>query len=165
MISKKQELVIDSNLQDLNKVVHMVEEISDAYNINNTYFGNILVSLTEAVRNAIIHGNREDHVKKVHILFSSSNTALSFSVRDEGEGFDPARIPDPTEAEEGEGAGIKKGLYLIRSLSDELYFKDGGRLLEIVFHISSINYELSMHRTKALRNYFQSQEQKVSREK
>lgn len=161
MMFRKQELSIESGLHNLYKVEQLVEEISDFCNINNTYFGNILISLTEAVKNAIIHGNKEDINKKVTVIFESRPSGLSFIVRDEGEGFDINTIPDPTNETEEEGKKIKTGLYLIKSLSDVVNFKNKGSQIEIEFFISSINYQLSVDRSKALKAYFQTEDQKA----
>ncbi|MHC1706754.1 MAG: ATP-binding protein [Bacteroidales bacterium] len=161
MMFRTQQLIIESGLQNLYKVEQFVEELSDFYNINNTYFGNILISLTEAVKNAIVHGNKEDPNKKVSIIFETRPTGMFFHVSDEGDGFDMSIIPDPTEVQEEEGRKIKTGLYLIKSLSDNLIFKNKGSVIEFEFFISSINYQLSVDRSKALKGYFQPQDQKI----
>lgn len=160
---RTQQLIIESGLQNLYKVEHFVEELSDFYNVNNTYFGNILISLTEATKNAIIHGNKEDINKKVTIIFEARPTGMFFRVSDEGEGYDSSLIPDPTEIEAEEGRKIKTGLYLIKSLCDTVVFKNKGSVIEFEFYVSSINYQLSVDRSKALKGYFQSQDQKVKK--
>ncbi|MCX6269756.1 MAG: ATP-binding protein [Bacteroidetes bacterium] len=164
MIFKKQELSIESGLQNLYKIEKFVEEISDFFNVNNTYFGNILIALTEAVKNAIVHGNKEDIDKKVLVIFESKPSGLTFIVKDEGGGFDSDSIPNPTDLEVVEGRKIKTGLYLIRSLADEVNFKDNGRQIEIQFYISSINYQLAVDRSKALKEYFHTVEIKQKKE-
>lgn len=163
MMFRTQQLIIESGLQNLYKVEQFVEELSDFYNINNTYFGNILISLTEAVKNAIVHGNKEDISKMVTIVFEVRPTGMFFHVSDEGEGFDTNIVPDPTEEKEEEGKKLKTGLFLIKSLSDNLIFKNNGSVIEIEFYISSINYQLSVERSKALKSYFQSEDQKIKK--
>ena len=54
---KKHTIKIKSDLQEINEVEKFVEAICDYYNINDSYFGNIIVAITEAVENAILHGN------------------------------------------------------------------------------------------------------------
>ncbi len=158
MIDHRQELILESRLESLPEIERFVEEIGDYYNINNTYFGNILVALTEAFKNAAIHGNQLDSEKKVSIVFQPVANGLAFTVQDEGPGFDPSLTPDPTEIEDG--ASAKKGLYLIRKLSDNVIFKEGGAKLDISFRISGINYELSVQRAKMLQQYFHVTEKK-----
>lgn len=163
MISHTQELVIGSQLENLNQVTGLVEEICDLYNINNTYFGNILVAVTEATKNAIIHGNKGDAGKVVRIRFESGPTGLKFSVQDEGSGFDYHTIPDPTESTDEEAKTSPRGLYLIRSLADEIVFKENGSLLQFGFHITSINYQLSAERSKLLHGYYHPDEKRVEK--
>ena len=160
---RTQQLIIESGLQNLPKVEQFIEELSDFYNVNNTYFGNILISLTEAVKNAIIHGNKEDMSKKVTIVFEARPTGMFFQVSDEGDGFDTVGTPDPTEIAEEEGKKIKTGLYLIKSLSDNVAFKNKGSVVEIDFNVSSINYQLSVDRRNALKTYFQTSDQKIKK--
>ena len=62
-------------------------------------FPDILISLTEAVNNAIIHGNKSDASKEVQVNCKHSKTGISFSIIDQGNGFDPQTIPDPTTPE------------------------------------------------------------------
>jgi len=77
----------------------MIDEICDEYSINEDYYGNILISLTEAVNNAIQHGNKNDPTKKVQIVFNAAAdlNGFSFTIKDEGNGFDYTNIPDPTD--------------------------------------------------------------------
>lgn len=154
MIDQKQQLVLESRLENMHRVERFVEEISDFYNINHNYFSNLLVSVTEAFRNSVVHGNGLNPDKKVTIEFSPAPFGLSFSVEDEGNGFDFRSVPDPTDPalEDGEQAG--RGLYLIRKLSDQVVFKEPGNRVQIDFHIASINYELTVSRAKMLNQYF-----------
>jgi serine/threonine-protein kinase RsbW len=147
--SKK--ISITSELNNINIIERFVEEICDEYSINNNYFANIMLVITEAVRNSIIHGNKLDPRKKVRLSFRSKPFGLLFVVEDEGSGFDHSNLPDPTELEESDVKGT--GLYLIRSLSDEVTFKDNGRVIEIAFKIASINYEISIKRVNELNLY------------
>ena len=95
MISDKLQLIFPSLPENIHQVEKFVEDICDEYNINNTYFGNILVALTEAVENAIVHGNKNNPAKNVEIIFVSKPEGLSFTIKDEGKGFDINQIPDP----------------------------------------------------------------------
>ena len=61
-----------------------------------TAFG-IDVAVREAVTNAMVHGNQEDETKSIEVICNCLGNALQIEVRDQGEGFDPARVPDPTE--------------------------------------------------------------------
>ena len=67
------------------------------YNITEELYGNILIAITEAVNNAIIHGNQNLIEKTTSIDYKISETELVFNVVDEGIGFDYNDIPDPTD--------------------------------------------------------------------
>jgi serine/threonine-protein kinase RsbW len=57
----------------------------------------LVTALREAVANAVRHGNRQDPDRVVRIAYTISNSTVTIRVEDEGEGFDPAEIPDPTD--------------------------------------------------------------------
>jgi len=89
----------------------------------------IEISLREALGNAMIHGNHENPVKKVHIAARCSmNGEVSITVQDEGEGFDDAALPDPTDPRR-QLLTRGRGLYLIRALMDEVSFEQNGTLV------------------------------------
>jgi serine/threonine-protein kinase RsbW len=148
-------LIIPSETAALHKVEQFIEEISDQYNIFSTYYANILMAVTEAVKNAMQHGNGWDASKKVSISFESSESGLLFTVTDEGKGFDFNAVPDPTDPEtEYETAGT--GIFLIKSLSDEVMFRNQGREVYIRFDISSINQKVYQERMTHFKNFVQA---------
>lgn len=158
---KSKEIQINSSLTELYKVEKFVETISDVYNINNNYYSTILISLDEAVRNAIEHGNNFDANKKVNISFSTKNGELVFSVKDEGNGFNLSEIPDPTNPDYNENEKVGKGLFLMKQLSDDLLSSEEGNSISLHFKVSSINKELAVQRSTALKSYFQESKQTV----
>ena len=98
-----------------------------------TAFG-VDMALREAVTNAVVHGNQEDETKSVEVIFSCLGNALEIEIRDQGEGFDPASVPDPTEP-----ANILKtsgrGIFLMRSFMDEVEWfarPEGGTTVRMV---------------------------------
>jgi serine/threonine-protein kinase RsbW len=151
------ELTIPSNIDDLTRVEIFVEEICESYYITNSYYGNILVAILEAVKNAIIHGNKKDRRKKVKIAFKSGTNGLCFTISDQGEGFDFRNVPNPLETDENNPESAGKGIFLIRSLADKVSYNTKGNLVEIVFSISSINQETSLDRISQVHRYFSKQ--------
>jgi len=151
------ELTIPSNIDDLTRVEIFVEEICESYYITNSYYGNILVAILEAVKNAIIHGNKKDRRKKVKIAFKSGTNGLCFTISDQGEGFDFRNVPNPLETDENNPERAGKGIFLIRSLADKVSYNTKGNLVEIVFSISSINQETSLDRISQVHRYFSKQ--------
>ena len=67
-------------------------------------------------------------------MMSFSNCAISFKISDEGDGFDPKTIPDPTLPENLERCG-GRGVFLMHKLSNRVVFSDNGRTVEIEFEI------------------------------
>jgi serine/threonine-protein kinase RsbW len=153
MISETLQLVLPSLPASIHQVEKFVENICDEYNINNTYFGNILVTLTEAFENAMIHGNSNDQSKNVNITFTSKPEGLSFMISDEGNGFDVSQVPDPTDINFNNETNKGRGIFLIKSLADDVKFLDNGKKVEILFKIASINSELAIGRINLLKDY------------
>jgi serine/threonine-protein kinase RsbW len=150
------ELNIPSTINHLSKVEKFVEEICDAFYITNSYFGNILLSVEEAVKNAIIHGNIQDKNKAVRIIFQRIPNGLTFTITDEGDGFNFMAVPNPIETKtEGESTG--NGIFLIRSLADKVSYNPKGNQVEIVFYISSISQETTLNRISKMNQYFTKQ--------
>jgi serine/threonine-protein kinase RsbW len=128
-------LTLASDPQQVAKVEPFVHDVATRYNVSPDIQGDILISLTEAVTNAILHGNRGDQRKHVSISFQRGLDSLSVSVSDEGPGFDPGQVPDPTCPDLLECCG-GRGLLLMRNLSDECCFSRGGSTVEMRFKIS-----------------------------
>jgi len=150
------ELNIPSSTSYLCKVEIFVEEICDVFYITNSYFGNILLSLEEAVKNAIIHGNKRDIKKTVRISFQRIPNGLSFTITDQGDGFNYWAVPNPVETkDENENTG--NGIFLIRSLADKVSYNSTGNQVEIEFYISSISQETTLNRINKMNHYFMKQ--------
>ena len=127
-------LRLPSNPRNVCQVESFVQRIVEKYRISPDVYGNILISLTEAVNNAIIHGNRKDESKTVKIQLSKDNGHLAIRVSDEGHGFDYRSIPDPTAPENLTKCG-GRGVFLMQQLSDRVNFHDDGRTVEMQFRL------------------------------
>ncbi len=108
-----------------------LKEISEEYDLFDK-FPNVLISLTEAVNNAIRHGNKYDEGKMVEIQFKELNNGALFIVIDEGPGFNDTEIEDPTKQENLEKTG-GRGVFIMEKLCDELTFHDNGRMVKLFF--------------------------------
>ncbi len=115
-------------------VESFVQGLCADYDIRKDVYSNILISLTEAVNNAIIHGNNEDENKFVQVESRIQLPYLSVRVSDEGLGFNPNSLPDPTVDENICRIG-GRGVFLIRQLSDNVRFIDNGRTVEMSFKV------------------------------
>ena len=94
---------------------------------------NFRVGVAEALANAMIYGNARDPSKRVRLEVDLSPERVAVVVRDEGEGFDPADIPDPTLPENLEEPG-GRGIFLIRELMDEVDYTGCGNCVRLVLH-------------------------------
>ena len=129
------ELVIKSNPDNIYKVEEFIEDVRDSLDFKDDVYGNVMVAITEAVNNCILHGNKGDTSKNVTILCQAKNPyRLLISVEDEGPGFDPDKLPDPTAPENIENPG-GRGVFLMRHLADEITFENEGRRVEMTFNI------------------------------
>ena len=127
-------LILESHPRNIAEVEPFVIQIVREYQVSEELFGNILITLTEAVSNAIIHGNSAKSSKKVVISTKCTNQKICFNVKDEGNGFNPNTLPDPTAPENIMNPG-GRGVFLMKQLSDSVTFKDKGRIVELEFNI------------------------------
>jgi serine/threonine-protein kinase RsbW len=127
-------LKLSSNPRSVAAVEPFIARVASKYCVNEDTYGNILVSLTEAVTNAICHGNQLDERKTVLVQLKKCKDRLHFRVSDEGGGFDYQNLPDPTCPERIQEPG-GRGVFLMRALSDEIEFLNNGSTVEIKFRI------------------------------
>jgi len=123
---------LKSVLENIQKVEDLINSIFEKNELSPDYYGNMLVALTEAVDNAIKHGNKLDENKNVDITFKHRGDNYQFTVTDEGGGFDFSNLPDPTSSENIEKPE-GRGIFLMKHLADQVNFLDNGRTIELVF--------------------------------
>lgn len=136
VLAENQKIKISSKAENIILVEKMIEDVCDVFNISEDYYGNILVALTEAVNNAIYHGNQANPNKSIEIYFKSHPTYVSFIVKDEGKGFNYDSLPDPTNPENIEKPN-GRGVFLMKNLADKVTFEDNGSKVILDFNISS----------------------------
>ena len=125
---------LSSQPESLSAVEKIVEELKTKFNVNEDAYGNMLVAVTEAVSNAIYHGNRLDPKKKIVLAYQHNDGNLSFTITDQGTGFDYYNLPDPTAPENLEKE-CGRGIFLMKHLSDQVIFSENGRVVELFFKI------------------------------
>jgi len=125
-------LKITSNVRNLSLVERLIDDVCQVYDVSDESYGNMLIAVTEAVNNAIYHGNKNNQDKFVKIGFESGNNLLVFSITDEGSGFDYNNLPDPTDPANIHRAS-GRGVFLMRQLADSIQFENNGRKVMLGF--------------------------------
>jgi serine/threonine-protein kinase RsbW len=97
---------------------------------------NFRVGLTEALSNAMLYGNSRDPSKRVLVEIALQAGRLEARVTDQGPGFDPSTVPDPTSPE-NITKPCGRGLFLMRQLLDEVSFNDQGNQVTLVLRLES----------------------------
>ncbi len=123
-----------SDLENISLVETFIDRLKDQYDIEDNIYGNMMLAVIEAVTNAIEHGNNCDCNKSVCFTTYKEDKSLRFCIEDQGCGFDPAKVPDPTLPENLEEPG-GRGVFLIRHLADLVVFDQSGSRIEIQFRI------------------------------
>ena len=134
MMNLIDQVKIPSRLEDISVVESKVETLKSKLQLEDAIYGNVMLAVVEAVTNAIQHGNRYSPEKKVTFETHRSTHNLRFTISDEGEGFDPTRVPDPTLPENIEKP-CGRGVFLIKNLADGVTFEDDGRTIQLTFNI------------------------------
>jgi serine/threonine-protein kinase RsbW len=131
-MSLQRHLQIASRMEGITEVEGLINELSEELGVDETHYGEILIAMTEAVNNAIVHGNKLDINKMVDIEISVDGQVLQFKISDEGPGFDFENIPDPTSPENLEKPN-GRGVFLMRQLADTCEFEELGRIAILRF--------------------------------
>ena len=116
---------IEDFLLSIHEQVHFEESVLDR----------IMISVTEAVNNGIIHGNKANPEKTVELMCTCNGTHVEFIIRDEGEGFSPEDVPDPL-AEKNLLKEGGRGLLIIRAMMDSVEFRPNDKGMDLVLTIS-----------------------------
>jgi serine/threonine-protein kinase RsbW len=114
-------LEIESTPNNLITVEEFVNYFSVELGLDQEKINGLLLAVTEATTNAIIHGNKNNKLKMVRIYVFVDGPNITIKIKDEGKGFDPSIVPDPTDPENLlKDSG--RGLYLMRVYMDGLTY-------------------------------------------
>lgn len=131
--TRSETLKINSKPDNLRLVERLIEDICQAFNVHEDSYGNMLIAVTEAVNNAIYHGNKNNPDKFVNIGFQNSEKQLIFSITDEGQGFDFLGLPDPTDPTNIDKPS-GRGVFLMKNLADTIEFEQNGKTVKLAFN-------------------------------
>jgi serine/threonine-protein kinase RsbW len=124
---------INSEIKNIAIIEKLIEEICGDVIGGNEMFGNILIAVLEGVTNCIIHGNKRNPSKQVHIKITYSEAEILFQISDEGYGFDLNAIPDPTRVENIENPH-GRGIFLMKRLADEFIYSKEQKTFSLKFY-------------------------------
>ena len=135
----KLSISISSEISNIVKVENFVETFTDYFALPSVLYGKISLSVIEAVNNAILSGNKRQPDKMVSLVAEKTDKQFKVTVSDEGEGFDYEVILNCDFISDIKPDNINKitgrGLYLMKTLSDELIFENGGSTVTLVFNL------------------------------
>lgn len=131
----KIQIEIPSLSENIRMIESFIDNAKERFHLDDDIYGNIMIAVTEAVNNAIKHGNQNNPKLNVALSLLLEKDLIKFRVEDEGMGFDYHHLPDPTAPENLEKPG-GRGIFLMKHLSDEVEFQENGRVVELSFYMN-----------------------------
>lgn len=132
---KSIKIAIPSLIENITIIESFIDNARDKFHINDDIYGNIMISVTECVSNAIVHGNKEDKKKTVRLELRFLDDQIKFIIEDEGDGYDYQHLNDPTSPENLEKSG-GRGVFIMKHLCDEISFEDEGSRIILTFYMN-----------------------------
>jgi serine/threonine-protein kinase RsbW len=131
---KKINLILKSKRDEILKFEKVLEEVNAEFGLEPDRFINFQIAISEALVNAIVHGNKEDVNKTVTVDIEYNETELTIKIKDEGKGFILEKIPDPTNSnnllkEHG------RGIFIIKSFVDKFECNPSDKGTEFILTI------------------------------
>ncbi|NVM03459.1 MAG: ATP-binding protein [Candidatus Helarchaeota archaeon] len=130
-------LTITSERSSIENAVTFAERVANEMNLIDEEYDNLAISISEAVSNAIIHGNKLDKNKKVKISIFVKRNNVTVIVKDQGSGFDPKKLKNPLDPE-NIPKEYGRGIFVLRNLMDTVDFNFVKSGTEVIF---SKNYK------------------------
>lgn len=127
-----EEIQVPSDFDHLAQIESLIDRTCADAGVDEDNYGNVLIAVTEAFNNAVVHGNGNDASRMVHVEVGHSEDELCFVVTDNGNGFDYNNVADPTAPENVEKEN-GRGIYLMRHLADLVEFEKEGREVSVFF--------------------------------
>ncbi|MDI3477895.1 MAG: serine/threonine-protein kinase RsbW [Thermoanaerobacterium sp.] len=130
----KRVINIPSKLEHISLIEKTIDEITENLILSPDVYGKVLIASIEGVNNAIVHGNKQDENKSVIVELFADKSKITITIKDQGPGFDPNCIPDPTKPENLENIS-GRGVFLMKKLSDKIEFENNGSTVIMHFNI------------------------------
>lgn len=136
-MQKSYKKIVRSDTDLIPEVSSFIFDILSSVRIDGDKLNNLGLALSEALSNAMVHGNKLDPKKNVTVTLNVYDSTIEISIKDGGQGFAPSEVPDPTKPENIlKDSG--RGIYIMQSFVDDLYynFSDEGTELKMVISIN-----------------------------
>ena len=129
-------IILESKIEELGRAEQITGSIANQLNLSEDMKNNLAIAVTEAVGNAIKHGNKNDPAKKVALLIEYDKEKVIVRVSDEGKGFNPKELSDPLDPKNMfKESG--RGIFILKSLMNNVVydFSDTGTTLRFEIKI------------------------------
>lgn len=123
-----------STYEELERVEHLLNELQEKLGFDDEFYARLMLTVSEAATNAVVHGNDLDASKKATIVAETDNEVLTITTTDEGAGFVPEEVPNPL-AEENLLKTSGRGVFLMQEYADETEYQNDGRTLVLKFKL------------------------------
>lgn len=131
----KTELILKSDYEELDKLEGFLNELQSKIGFDDELYAKLMLTVSEAATNGIVHGNQLDPSKKVVLTAQSDGKNLIVTSKDQGPGFNPDEIADPL-AEENLLSTSGRGVFLMNEYAEEVKYQDNGTKLVLRFDLS-----------------------------
>jgi serine/threonine-protein kinase RsbW len=123
-----------STYEELERVEHLLNELQEKLGFDDEFYARLMLTVSEAATNAVVHGNELDASKKATIVAEADENTLTVTTTDEGAGFVPEEVPNPL-AEENLLKTSGRGVFLMQEYADETEYQNDGRTLVLKFKL------------------------------
>ncbi len=133
----RQSFRLSSTMESVSEVEEAADHMATEAGLDEDQRFHIGMAVREAAINAVLHGNEYDPTRQIDVSLENTGKDLVFVIADEGNGFNPDKVPDPL-ATENLLRGTGRGIFLIRSLMDEVHFRQlhPGTELTLIKHLA-----------------------------
>jgi serine/threonine-protein kinase RsbW len=127
-------LQIPSNRKNIHRVEDFFRSVNESYSLPDEKLHALLVAVTEAVNNGIIHGNKSDESKMVTVTCLRAGDVLTIKIRDEGTGFDPTALSNPLDEQNLLNMG-GRGVFLMKAFMESVEYNAEGNEVTMVMRL------------------------------
>jgi len=129
-----QTLTLKSTYEEVERVEQLLNTLQEDLGFNDEFYARLMLTVSEAATNGILHGNKLDESKTVELSAYKEDEKLIFETKDQGDGFNPDDVPDPL-AEENLLKTSGRGVFLMEEYADSVEYSEGGTKLKLVFNL------------------------------